>query len=414
MDLMVVRQRIRNYASDAGKNWYKISNATGGGPVRVSIYGEIGFYGVSAQDMCDQLDGCDGPIEVFVNSPGGEIFEGLAIYNFLLRRQPSVFIDGIAASAASFIAQAAAPGKLGMAKTSRMMIHNGQALAAGDANELREMADLLDKETRNIATIYADRTGQPAEHWLDMMDKTSWLDASEAVGCGLADFMYDPRVGPTAVLATRMTNSITDAATVPYVGRGETRHVPTTTTHSHDHGAHGHPDHDDGIHSHSHSHANDSDHNHDHSQMHDGDDDGDEGVSYYDMYVPGMAMDLHVENSSFDATAWSGGAAMKAAGASSSPGKAFAAICAGRREGPADERGSWALPHHKHPGSPPSRAGVDNALSRLSGTEGLTNKDAAEAHLKAHQKAWASETDNSADGYTEEDALRLTNILKGA
>jgi len=411
MDLIAVRQRIRNYASEAGKNWYKITNASGSGPTRVSIYGEIGFYGVSAQDMCDQLDSVDGPIEIFINSVGGEIFEGLAIYNYLLRRQPSMFVDGLAASAASFIAQAAAPGKLGIAKTGRMMIHNGQALAAGDARELREMAELLDKETRNIATIYADRTGEPADHWLEMMDKTSWLDAPEAVGCGLADFMYDPRVGPSAVLGT--TATLKNAATVPYVGRSETRHVPTTTTHSHDHGAHGHPNHDDGIHSHSHSHANDSDHNHDHSQMHD-DDDGDEGGSYYNLYQPGMSFDAHIDNSSFDNTAWSGGAAMKAAGGSASPAKAFAAICAGRRDGPADERGSWALPHHKHPGSPPNKNGVNNALARLASTEGLTNKEAAEAHLKAHQAAWASEPENSVDGFTDDDARTFANILKGA
>lgn len=498
MDLIAARQRIRNYAAESGKNWYKISNASGAGPTRISIYGEIGFYGVSAQDMCDQLDGIDGPIEIFVNSPGGEIFEGLAIYNYLLRRGPSVFVDGIAASAASFIVQAAAPGKLGMAKTSRMMIHNGQALAAGDAKELREMADLLEKETKNIATIYSDRSGKPAEYWLDMMDKTSWLDAPEAVGCGLADFMYDPRVGPTAVLAIsnvawqfdlsdyvmvkpgcehndmhkgvcgrvaevngnalgiqfdgsddihhwyadnelllvseqnqsanggpppmapgRPSMRLRNAATVPYVGRSETRHVPTTATHTHDHGAHGHSDHDDGIHSHVHSHVNDSSHDHVHTH-HDSDNDDDDDTlpsgdydrDYFNHYTPGMSYEVHIDNANFDGTAWSGGAAMKAASNSPSPGKAFAAICAGRRDGPADERASWALPHHKHPGSPPNRNGVNNALARLSGTQGLTNKDAARAHLEAHQKAWASES-NSADGYTEDDARSFANFLKG-
>ena len=190
------------------------------------------------------------------------------------------------------------------------------------------MAELLDKETRNIATIYADRTGQSADHWLEMMDKTSWLDAPEAVGCGLADFMYDPRTGPTSVLGT--TETLKNAATVPYVGRGETRHVPTTTTHTHDHGAHGHPNHDDGIHSHSHSHSNDADHAHDHSQS---DNDADDsGPDYY--YNNG---DRHI----------------------------------------------------------------------------ITNRDAADNSPKP-DAASPPKSDNSADGFTDDDARTFANIMKGA
>ena len=199
-----MRQRLRNYARvQPVQQWFKIVNQASG-PTSVMLYNEIGFFGVTAQEFNDQLSGIDGPIDLFINSPGGEIFEGISIYNQLLRHQDvSVYIDGIAASAASFIAMAASPGKLAMAKNAKMMIHNGQAFAAGDASELRKMAELLDAETVNIASIYADRTGRPTSDFLKMMDSTSWLSATQACAEGLADYVYDPRKGPQNVLQTR-------------------------------------------------------------------------------------------------------------------------------------------------------------------------------------------------------------------
>jgi ATP-dependent protease ClpP protease subunit len=199
-----MRQRLRNYARvQPNQQWFKIVNLASG-PTQVMLYNEIGFFGVSAQDFNDQLSGIDGPIDLFINSPGGEIFDGISIFNQLLRHQDvSVFIDGIAASAASFIAQAASPGKLGMAKNAKMMVHNGQAFAAGDAAELRKMAELLDAETANIASIYADRSGRPAGDFLTMMANESWLSATQACDEGLADFVYDPRKGPQNVVQTR-------------------------------------------------------------------------------------------------------------------------------------------------------------------------------------------------------------------
>jgi HK97 family phage prohead protease len=84
-----------------------------------------------------------------------------------------------------------------------------------------------------------------------------------------------------------------------------------------------------------------------------------------------------------DTSSWDGNAAMSACGEAA----CYRAICAGRKSGPADERGSWALPHHKRPGSPPNAAGVRNALSRLPQTQGLTNREAARSHLEAHMRA---------------------------
>jgi hypothetical protein len=86
---------------------------------------------------------------------------------------------------------------------------------------------------------------------------------------------------------------------------------------------------------------------------------------------------------SVDTSSWDGNAAMSACTSAAD----YAAVCAGRKSGPADERGSWALPHHKRPGSPPNAAGVRNALSRLPQTQGLTNREAARRHLEAHLRA---------------------------
>jgi len=168
--------------------WYKVvRNATG--PARVSVYDEIGMFGVSAQDFVNELGGLPGDIELHVNSPGGDVFDGIAIYN-ALRQHPgtvSIVVDGLAASAASFICQAASPGELAMAPHSQLMIHDGFGMAIGNAADMREMAGLLDKASDNIASIYSDRTGQPAETWRTAMRTETWYSDREAVDAGLAD-----------------------------------------------------------------------------------------------------------------------------------------------------------------------------------------------------------------------------------
>jgi hypothetical protein len=94
-----------------------------------------------------------------------------------------------------------------MAKNAKMMIHNGQAFAAGDAAELRKMAELLDAETANIASIYAERTGRDVADFLAMMGDETWLSAQQACTEGLADYVYDPRRGPSNVVFTRPLNA---------------------------------------------------------------------------------------------------------------------------------------------------------------------------------------------------------------
>ena len=168
--------------------WYRIK-AQATGPVRVDIYDEIGFMAVSAQNFIGELAEVDGDIELHLNSPGGDVFDAIAIYNSLKQRPGtvSVVVDALAASAASFIAQAASPGMLAMAPHSQLMIHDGFGVAIGNAADMREMAGLLDKASDNIAGIYADRSGKPAAQWRDAMREQTWYQDQEAVDAGLAD-----------------------------------------------------------------------------------------------------------------------------------------------------------------------------------------------------------------------------------
>lgn len=171
--------------------WYRVlRNDAGTGPTRIDIYDEIGgggwfFGGVSAIDFVNELAQINGDIEVHINSPGGDVFDGLAIYNSLAQRAGNVttVVDGLAASAASFIAMA---GKTRMiCPGAMMMIHEASGVCLGNAADMRETADLLDKVSENLAGIYADRSGR-ADGWRDAMRAETWYTADEAVAAGLA------------------------------------------------------------------------------------------------------------------------------------------------------------------------------------------------------------------------------------
>lgn len=183
-------RRLQNLTGQR-PGWYAISNQAAGdaGPAQVSIYDEIGFFAVSADSFIRDLAAIAGDLELHINSPGGDIFEGLTIYNNLRQRKGtvSVVVDGLAASAASFIAMAASPGCLAMAPHSQMMIHDGFSMAIGNAEDMRKMADLLEMQSDNIAGIYAERSGKPAAYWRGLMRAETWLTDAQAVAEGLAD-----------------------------------------------------------------------------------------------------------------------------------------------------------------------------------------------------------------------------------
>lgn len=183
-----------------GKDWFRIENkksSSGEDEVaKVYIYDEIGFWGTPASDFVTQLAAITAPqIDLHLNSPGGEIFDGIAIYNALKGHHANVtvYVDALAASAASFIAQAGDEVKI--ARNATMMIHDGLALTYGNAKDHEDTGSLLNKLSDNIADIYAQRAGDTVETWRNFMREEVWYNATEAVDAGLADEVFEVEAG---------------------------------------------------------------------------------------------------------------------------------------------------------------------------------------------------------------------------
>ena len=172
--------------------WYRIDNKAGE-PAALYIFDEINpMWGIGAQQVVDQLKTIDASqIDVHINSPGGNVFDGIAIMNALRsnKARVHVIVDGLAASIASVIAMAG--DTITMALGSQMMVHNPSGFAMGDAKTMRELADTLDKSRASIASIYADRAGGTVDAWGTAMDAETWYTAQEAVDAGLADKIDD-------------------------------------------------------------------------------------------------------------------------------------------------------------------------------------------------------------------------------
>lgn len=154
----------------------------------IDSYG--GPWGVSAKEVAAALDGLGSQvteIDLHLNSPGGEALEGIAILNLLRAHaaKVTVTVDGLAASAASFIAAGA--DETIMARNSQMMIHDAWGLVVGNAEDMRDLAATLDKLSDNIASIYAEKAGGKTEDWRGAMKAETWYTAEEAVTAGLAD-----------------------------------------------------------------------------------------------------------------------------------------------------------------------------------------------------------------------------------
>lgn len=176
----------------ARTEWYKIANKDSD-EAEIRIYGMIGdLYGdgsgISASDFADELAQVTAStMKVRINSEGGSVFEGVAIYNALLEHpaKVNVIVDALAASAASFIAMAG--DTVTMTRNGRMMIHDAQGFVMGPASDMREMAALLDDLSDNIADIYVQKAGEDIAHWRTLMSKDTWFSAQAAVEAGLAD-----------------------------------------------------------------------------------------------------------------------------------------------------------------------------------------------------------------------------------
>lgn len=182
---------------DGSETWYRVTNTldNGGSPVAsISIYGDIGSWGISASMFVEELKAVDAPeIWLSINSPGGEVFDGLAIHSALRshRAKVTVQVDSLAASIASVIAMAG--DRIIATPHSQFMVHDAQGVACGDPEEMREYADFLDRQSDNIASVYAERAGGTVKQWRARMKATTWYFADEAVEAGLADEVAQPQ-----------------------------------------------------------------------------------------------------------------------------------------------------------------------------------------------------------------------------
>jgi ATP-dependent protease ClpP protease subunit len=168
-------------------------NTGGDGSIAtLRIYGPVdswgGLWGVSAQDVTDVLDKLSADVTqviVRVNSPGGEVFEGLAILNALRAHKASMtaVVDGLAASAASIITSGL--DECVMSPGSMLMIHSPWTFSIGSSADLRKDAEVLDSIERSIVSVYRDKAGE--KDWAAILAAETWLADGEAVDFGLAD-----------------------------------------------------------------------------------------------------------------------------------------------------------------------------------------------------------------------------------
>jgi ATP-dependent Clp endopeptidase proteolytic subunit ClpP len=168
--------------------------------VEVSIYDEIGLGGVSAKQFAADLKKLKGQhIDLRINSVGGSVTEGAAIYNALKRHKGglTVHIDGLAASMASVIAMAGEETRI--AENALLMIHNPWSMTMGDADDLRKEADVLDKLKATLVSAYVRKTGQPRALIEQMMDDEKWMDATEALELGFVDEIDAPIAAAASV-----------------------------------------------------------------------------------------------------------------------------------------------------------------------------------------------------------------------
>lgn len=167
--------------------------ADGEGQRTISVYDVIGQdywtgEGVTAKRISAALRNMGkGPVTVNVNSPGGDLFEGLAIYNLLREHDGEVTVKilGVAASAASIIAMAG--DTVQIARSGFLMIHNTWVMAVGNRNDLAEVAASLKPFDDAMASIYAARTGETAEAMAKLMDRETWIGGDSAIEDGFAD-----------------------------------------------------------------------------------------------------------------------------------------------------------------------------------------------------------------------------------
>lgn len=174
------------------KFWNFVKNEAGDG--ELTLYGEISdvsWWGdeITPQQFKRDLDdlGDVSNLNIYINSPGGDVFAGQTIYSILKRSKArkTVYIDGLAASIASIVAMAG--DEVVMPKNAMMMIHNAWTITSGNKDDLRNMADTLEKIDGVLAGVYVEKSGRELEEVQEKMNAETWMTADEAFEFGLVD-----------------------------------------------------------------------------------------------------------------------------------------------------------------------------------------------------------------------------------
>lgn len=326
----------------------RISNAAPG-VTRVDVYDDIGAggwfdEGLTAKSFTAQMADVRGPLEVHINSGGGDVFDGIAIKNAIETHQGPVttIVDGIAASIASVIAMAGT--ERVMMPGSMMMIHDAFTFAAGNAAELTKMAETLDGVSQNLATLYAKTAGGTAEQWRDAMRAETWYTAEQAVEAGLAT-----RVGDDGGAILPAGFDVAAYSAVPGQIVAQLQRLPRAKAKA--------------------------------RRVY-----GMESMPLFDKALP-------IHHTATEDSAWDGPAAVAAMPNDDSVLRYCHAWMtdAAAAEKPAegdddldDQKGSYKFPHHRHEGGPANLAACRNGLARL---EGSSIPEAQKAGVKAHLQA---------------------------
>jgi ATP-dependent protease ClpP protease subunit len=225
-----IQARSAPTAAKATRMGWKIENAAE--KAEIYVYDYIGDWGVTAGDFVAELRGVgDLPIDLHINSEGGSVFDGLAIYNALRNHSQPVtaYVDALAASAASFIAMAAS--KVIIAKNASMMIHDAIGFAMGNAADMRALAELLDESSETIAELYDDHAGGGVSKWRDLMKAETWYRGQAAVDAGLADEVSVPPAKTKNAAVPRVAAQLQTPEPTPITsGLGEALRAARLTT----------------------------------------------------------------------------------------------------------------------------------------------------------------------------------------
>ena len=173
------------------KSWYSVKNVSADS-LDVEIHEEIGLWGISAKEfIADIKDKNYQTINLTIHSPGGNLFDGLAMYHALKNHPATVnaTVLAMAGSAASVVLMAA--DNIAMPVDSYVFIHDPSLVAGGNSSDLREAADLLDRFGENIINIYERRTGMARDELKAMMAREEFIAAADAVEMGFADELVD-------------------------------------------------------------------------------------------------------------------------------------------------------------------------------------------------------------------------------